>query len=125
MRFGALRGLGRCGLLIGSVLKAWTWPSASVVTAGASLWIKVLGSNPGSEIPGAQSEDQRFVTNHRQRAPETCIPSGTRFRERTPRRQGRRNDRRGTHEQCGPGGWPGPHFILETVPGLSPISRMK
>jgi len=28
-------------------------------------------------------------------------------------------DRRGTHEQCGPGGWPGPHFIFGSSSPLS------
>jgi hypothetical protein len=55
--------------------------------------------------------DQDSRVDCLQSAPETCVPSGTRFCEHTPHRLVRRSDRRGTHEQCGPGGWPGPHLF--------------
>jgi len=52
-------------------------PPASVVTAGQDLRI---------EIFGLKSEIDDWWIDRLQRAPETCIPAGTRFRERTPRR---------------------------------------
>ncbi len=33
-------------------------------------------------------------------------------------------DRRGTHEQCGPGGWPGPHFIWAGGRGATLLCSM-
>jgi hypothetical protein len=76
------------------LLKRWTYAASFAVTAGRD------------------SRNKCSRMGRLQRAPETCIPSGTRFRERTPRRLSAASNRRGTHEQCGPGGWPGPHFIF-------------
>ena len=87
-----------------------------------SLRVKTCESTSWDHNPGTCDS----WMDRLQRAPETCIPSGTRFRERTPRRLVRRNDRHGTHEQCGPGGWPGPHFILDfSGHRFSRISRIE
>jgi hypothetical protein len=72
MRLGAFRKLGRCGLLKWSFLKSWTYAASFAVTAGRD------------------SQNKCSRMGRLQRAPETCIPSGTRFRERTPRRLARR-----------------------------------
>ena len=80
--------LGRCGLLRRSFFQKLDLRRPPP----QSLRVKVCGSLR------INFRDQDSRVNRLQSAPETCVPSGTRFREHTPHRLVRRSDRRGTHE---------------------------